>query len=150
MLTAADRAAQTGRTKMGSASDRLTLGQIAAELGDQMAWMLIGGFGGTRVYIPLEPDDSSPLVRVLGRSAANALGHRFGGEAVDIPLHKTRADRRTDRASILRLRQQGQSVAAIARRIGCSERHIYHVLSAAPRPQASPQERRAQEALPRA
>ncbi len=116
---------------MGSGSDRLTLKQIAAELGDQMAWMLIGGFGGTRVYIPLQPDDSSPLVRVLGRDAARTLGHRFGGEVVDIPLHRTRADRRRDRAAILKLRGEGQSVAAIARRIGCSERHVYYVMSAA-------------------
>jgi Homeodomain-like domain-containing protein len=113
----------------GSVSDRLTFRQIASELGDELGQKLIGGFGGTRVYIPLHPDDSSPLVRVLGRDVARALGRRFGGEAVDVPLHKARADRNRDRAAILELREDGRSVSAIARRMGCSERHVYHVLS---------------------
>lgn len=114
---------------MGSISDRLTLRQIAAELGEEMARMLVGGFGGTRLYIPLAPGDESALVRALGAEAAHRLGHRFGGEAVDIPLYKSRAERRTDRAAILKLREDGQSVWVIARRVGCSERHVYNVLA---------------------
>jgi hypothetical protein len=110
-------------------SDRLRLRQIADELGEEMARMLIGGFGGTRLYIPLRPHDASPIVRTLGGDAARALGRRFGGEAVDVPLHKMRADRRRDRAAILKLREDGRSIAEIARGIGCSERHVYYVLS---------------------
>lgn len=114
---------------MGSASDRLTLRQIAMELGDEMARMLIDGFGGTRLYIPLTPNEDSPVVQVLGGDPARRLGHRFGGEAVDIPLHKSRAERRVDKAAIIRLRNEGNSVATVARLVRCSERHVYHVLS---------------------
>ena len=114
---------------MNIASDRLRLRQIADELGEEMARMLIGGFGGTLLYIPLRPSDASPLVHVLGRDAARGLGHRFGGEAVDVPLHKMRADRRRDRDAILKLRKDGRGIAEIARRVGCSERHVYHVLA---------------------
>jgi len=48
-------------------SDRLRLRQIADELGEEMARMLIGGFGGTRLYIPLRP---MMRVRWFARSAA--------------------------------------------------------------------------------
>jgi Mor family transcriptional regulator len=99
------------------------------ELGDEMARMLIDGFGGTRLYIPLAPSEESPVAQVLGAEAARRLGHRFGGEAVDIPLHKSRAERRIDKAAIVRLRNEGNSVATVARMVGCSERHVYHVLS---------------------
>ncbi len=114
---------------MGSGHDRLTLRQIGAELGDEMVRMLTSGFGGTRLYIPLAPEDSSPVVAVLGGEAARKLGRRFGGEAVEIPLHKSRVQRRRDRAAILKLREAGRSVCAIARAIGCSERHVYNVLA---------------------
>jgi Mor family transcriptional regulator len=109
--------------------DRLTLSQIGAELGDEMVRMLSSGFGGTRLYIPLQPEETSPVVLVLGDEAAKRLGRRFGGEAVQIPLHKSRAQRRRDRDAILQLREQGHSVSSIAREIGCSERHVYHVLA---------------------
>jgi Mor family transcriptional regulator len=128
-----------GGRVMSGGTDRLTLEQIATELGDQIVWMLVGGFGGTRLYIPLEPDDSGPLVRVLGREAAHKLGHRFGGETVDVPLHKTRAERCRQRTAILKLREAGHSVAAIARYVGCSERHIYYVLSQQARTDAAPE-----------
>lgn len=107
---------------------RLTIEMVAAELGDELAHRLEYHFAGTRIYIPSEPHENHILVRMLGRGAAEKLGAKFGGDAIDIP-NRSRRERRI--ARIRELAGQGMIRSAIAREVGVTERYVYDVIAAA-------------------
>lgn len=108
---------------------RITVRQVAEVIGDEAAHKLARDFGGTRLYIPSEPCESHPLTLSVGREVALVIAEKFAGEELVIPMYKSRAERRLDRELILKLRTHHRSIAAIARQVGCSERHVYNVLA---------------------
>jgi Homeodomain-like domain len=110
--------------------DRLTVEQLAEVCGPEAAAALAAAFGGTRLYLALQPTPDSEIARAIGLEAARKIGARHGGEVIEIPLIKSRAQRHKDRAQIVELREQGLSIPAIARRVRCSMRHVYNVLAA--------------------
>lgn len=121
-----------GIAALDHSSDRLTIDRIAAVIGREATIALMVKFGGTRLYIPRRPREIEPtssIVFAIGWDLAQKLGDAFGGESIVVPLHKSRAARRRDRAEIIRLHREGITVASIARQVGCSERHVYNVLS---------------------
>lgn len=113
----------------GESEGRITIRQIAQVIGDDAAHKLARDFGGTRLYVPADPCESHPLTLSVGREDALAVAAHFAGEELIIPMYKSRAQRRHDRALILKLKARHRSNAAIARQVGCSERHVYNVLS---------------------
>ncbi len=110
---------------------RISIKRIAAVVGNELALKLARDFGGTRLYLALDPDAESPLALSVGVQAARAIGKRFGGDEIEIPMFKSRAQRRRDREMILKLRGRHRSIAAIARMVGCSERSVYRILAGA-------------------
>lgn len=105
-----------------SDNENPTLDDLARLIGPDLAEKLSVDFGGTRLYIPRNPGQHAPITVSIGIDAARLVGERFGGERCLVPVRAGR------RARILSLREAGESVSAIARRIGCTERHVYDVL----------------------
>jgi hypothetical protein len=103
---------------------RLTLDMIAAELGEELAYKFADHFAGERVSIPNLARQTPALATTLGDNAARILSERFGGSAIDVP---TRSQHR--RAEIARLRREGKNPAAIAHRVGCTQRYVCDVLA---------------------
>ena len=96
------------------------LGEI---MPDAAVLRLIEAHGGTRIYVPKAPSDSSPLVASIGMAAAQALAGIRGGEDFKVPLA------RWWRARILKA--GGASYPAIARALGVTERAVHGYLQAA-------------------
>ena len=69
--------------------------------GPDTACKLARDFSGTRVYLPVEPTESHPIALSVGIDAARLIGARFGGDDLELPMHKSRAQRRRDREEIL-------------------------------------------------
>ena len=113
----------------GECDGRITVRQVAEVIGDEAAHKLARDFRGTRLYIPSEPCESHPLTLSVGHEVALVIAEKFAGEELVIPMYKTRAQRRIDRELIVKLRTRHRSIAAIARQVGCSERHVYNVLA---------------------
>ncbi|HEX4210011.1 MAG TPA: helix-turn-helix domain-containing protein, partial [Candidatus Binataceae bacterium] len=86
---------------------------------------LIDIFGGTRLYVPHQPQDDDLLTGALGPEAALKLARIYGGDRIEVPNPTPR------RARILELRETGCSVDAIARKLGCTRRRVFQVLAEA-------------------
>jgi hypothetical protein len=95
---------------------------LTKHIGEAAALTLIEKRGGTRLYVPAEPNQASALALEIGLPAAQALAREFGGETLKIPLCK-----------FWRMRvykAEGCSYAVIARRLGTTETTIQRQLSA--------------------
>ncbi len=103
---------------------QLTLEIIRAELGEKTAHQIADYCGGQRVRIPNRPDETGGLTNALGRNAARILSERFGGIVFDVPTGS-----QFRRGEIARLRREGKSPAAIARRVGSTQRYVCDVLA---------------------
>lgn len=102
-----------------------TLDQLIELLGETIALNLVDALGGTRVFIPQNPDAQSPLAVKLGLDTARKLAEVLGGERVELPKPAAR------RARILELRQAGLTVDTIALELGCTRRRVFQVLAEA-------------------
>lgn len=109
----------------------MTLPRSPAELawltdcvGADAALRLIERHGGTRIYVPREVNQGTPLAIEIGLDPARALSVAFGGEIVRIPLAKYW------RAWIYRA--QGLAYSEIARRLGCTDNTARLMLQARP------------------
>ena len=105
--------------------------QIEHSIGDELAGKLIADFGGQRLYIPRAPAPGDLVTSSIGLVAALAMSRTFGGDRIVVPVTNDHARRR---ARILAMRADHVSVRRIARQLRCSERHVYKVLAAEPRP----------------
>lgn len=101
------------------------LDELIESVGETVALKLVETFGGARVYIPHNPDATSPLAIEIGPEAAMKLARVYGGERVELPKPTAR------RARILELRTAGVSVDTIARQLGCTRRRVFQVLAEA-------------------
>ncbi len=101
------------------------LDNIAKVIGAGAALRLCEQFGGSRVYVALNPAPSNPVASAIGHSKAERLSTYFGGERLAIPSEGAR----TNRTRIARMRRRGLAVSEIARKLGCSERYVYKVLA---------------------
>ncbi len=99
---------------------------LTAIIGADAALSLIEAHGGTRVYVPAEPSDTSTLANAIGLPAARALAKHRPSEYITVPVC------RNWRIRIYRAR--GMSCAAIARKVGCHEDTVTRALSAAAAP----------------
>jgi hypothetical protein len=103
---------------------RLTIEMIAMALGQRSACRFADYFGDERIRIPKAPHRPSGLTSALGAHDARLLCERFGGGAIDVPTSS-----RYRRTQIARLRREGMSPAAIARRVACTQRYVCDVLA---------------------
>lgn len=105
--------------------DRPLFPQVAAAIGIEAATGLSRVLGGRRVYIPREAGPDHPLVQGAGAVAAAIICDMLSGRFIDVPLTPGK------RARILELSRAGRRRADVASIVGCSERHVYQVLSEA-------------------
>jgi hypothetical protein len=91
---------------------------LADVISEKRAMQLCAAYGGRRLYIPATPPESSKIVKVIGLNAAAALGRRFGGVSLDVPLELGTA------ARVLHLRSKGWSVSKIAAKLNRTERYV--------------------------
>lgn len=103
------------------------LADIAAVAGEDAALTIAAARGGTRIYIPPQPDRDHWLSRLVGHKAAVAIADRFtcgvGPMRVDLPLGPKGAAARL-RAKVDRMIEAGSSERDIALATGYSGRSI--------------------------
>lgn len=112
-----------------ASEERSPIELLAEVIGEEAAQKLARDFGGTRLYIPREPGSAHPLVHSIGVELAARLCHVAAGEIIELPILKSRGERMRERRAIVRLRGEGWTVSAIARRLHCSERHVHRTLA---------------------
>lgn len=89
-------------------------------LGLPAAVELCLALGFSRVNVPIAPADGDALVTLTGMAPARKLSAAMAGERVYVPFC---------RAFLIRyLRARGHTVPWLARRVKCSEGHVYRVL----------------------
>jgi hypothetical protein len=98
---------------------RLTIEMNATALGQRSACRFADYFGDKRVRIPKAPYGPSGLTSAVGAHSARLLCERFGGGAIDVPTSSPYR-----RTQIARLRREGMSPAAIARRVARTQRYV--------------------------
>jgi len=101
------------------------LEELIELLGEEAAVKHVAAYGGTRLYVPHDPEADDALVSSIGLSAAIRLARVYGGDRVDVPNPTPR------RTRILQLRARGLSVDAIARSLQCTRRRVFQVLAEA-------------------
>lgn len=86
---------------------------LASVLSEHEMVALAEAFGGTRLYLPANVKPGHPLAKALGHDAALALVKTVGAGTLRIPIARELRARH--------YRDNGDSYAQIARRLGMSE-----------------------------
>jgi hypothetical protein len=94
-------------------------------IGEEAVVKLVTAYGGTRLYVPHDPEADDALANSIGLPAALRLAQMYGGDRMDVPNPTPR------RVRILQLRKSGLSVDAIARSLRCTRRRVFQVLAEA-------------------
>ena len=89
-------------------------------LGLAAAVELCLALGYSRVNVPIKPDEGGNLVRLAGMETARKLSEAMPGERIYVPYSRA--------FMIQYLRARNHTVPYLARRLKCSEGHIYRVL----------------------
>ena len=87
--------------------------------------------GGMRLTIPHKTIPAHPIHRVLGEHAARVLAAQYGGENINVPTLSRVVGPLRDRA-IRADFDRGETIPALVRRYGLSERRIHEILNQAP------------------
>ena len=101
------------------------LHELVTSIGEAAALEISIRHGGRRLYVPTRPVAGGELAATVGLEKAVALSAAHPGSTFHIPYGVGR------RVRIVRLRTAGNSVREIAMTLGCSERHVWHVLAEA-------------------
>lgn len=114
-----------------------SLREVATLLGLPTTLKLVEAFGGTRVWIPQDCPPLHPLVRALGRAAADRLCARYGLEFFAVPRAVVALRWLRDRD--IRRRYNTATAAQLAREYELTERRIWAIVAAGARPAVSRQ-----------
>jgi len=96
------------------------LHDLVRSIGAGAVLALIEADGGSRVFVPKQPDQATPLSRAIGLDAARVLAAEWGGDYLSVPLA---------RAWRVRVyRAEGATQRAIARRLGITEGQVWKLL----------------------
>ena len=99
------------------------LSWLTDAIGAEATLRLIEEHGGTRLYVPKEPNQGTPIAHLVGLVGAQRLASAFGGDYLKVPLAKN--------WRVRLYRARGDSYSAIARRVGMTESAVGRILSAA-------------------
>lgn len=97
--------------------------ELGAVIGTSATLRLIAVFGGSSLYIPAGTSDDHVIAHVIGSTAFSHLVQAFGGDVLPIPLGDEFSYLRKVRRTV-ELQAAGETVAAIAKKFGCSERQV--------------------------
>lgn len=104
-----------------------TLDDISAVVGFAATVRLCAWFGdASYLYVPLKVEDEHPLVRLIGRSAANRLSKEWGGEHLAIP-NSTGYEQDARYKTIGFLIQKGCSTREVSQVVRVSPRRVQQV-----------------------
>lgn len=99
------------------------LGELVRRGFGGAAVRLVLEWGGSKRYVPHNPQPGSALVEIVGLSAALALSELAGGDYYDVPP-RTILDGETLKQQILK---EGGSTREVAVKLGTTERHVRRV-----------------------
>lgn len=97
--------------------------EIAEYCGDKTAMALLENYGGGHLCVPQQVDILHRLSEILGMAAANAFCQAFAGEIIQVPK-AAKAIRALRNAEIRRLRNEGEPLFNVARKVGLTERQV--------------------------
>lgn len=112
-------------------------------IGESATLALLELYGGTRLMVPRRqhrPKHGDPLATAIGLDAAVRLADVKGGETFEVPLCRW--------WRIAMMKHQGLGTAAIARKLGLTERAVRKHAHAPVRETAEARHQDAQQALP--
>lgn len=111
--------------------DESLLPQVARDLasciGIQAVLLLIAKYGGTRLYVPLDPKENHPIEQLIGSHSLMKLAQRYGGDTLEIP----RALIANISARNVQIKQEYHilSQSQLARKYGMTERQIRNIVT---------------------
>ncbi len=112
----------------------IVLSELYEIIGYDRLIALLDQWGGRNLYVPTSyPSENHPLIKCVGRKAAEDLSWRYGGDALTVPT-KTMIDRVVRNRNILKDRSQGETILTIARKYKLSQRSVYAILAKAGEP----------------
>lgn len=98
---------------------------IADVIGEDAALQLSLAFRGLRIYVLKSYNDQHPMVKAIGRTAANQMAEFFGGSTIDVPSTPGL------KAEVFRLADAGILTRdEIAAQLYISRRQVYRWLEA--------------------
>lgn len=104
--------------------------QLVEVIGEESAIALCRSFGGVDYYVPKKPNEE--LLSIIGNSAWE-LCAEFPGIDITLPnaVNRTPSKKEGIVELVARLRAEGldPKPRQIARMLGCTKRHVQHVLS---------------------
>lgn len=108
------------------------LAWLADDAGAGVAERLQAAAGGTRIWVPAEPNERHKLTRLVGIKDARAIARVLGEGLFTVPngVDRKRAERK---AAIERLTRQGVSANDIAQVVGCHVRSVYRARASSDR-----------------
>ncbi|QIO60672.1 transposase family protein [Rhizobium leguminosarum] len=91
-------------------------------IGEELTLKFIMRFGGSPVYLSVDPKDDSDVVEVLGTDGMKALAKSFGrGQIGRVPIARE--------WTVRKLKAQGLSVLAIARELRVADETVRRILN---------------------
>lgn len=107
----------------------VSMPDLIAILGRDMAGTLCHAKGGVEIYVPYSASSSHSLARIVGLRGMMALCAEFKGQYITVPNGK----REPYKERIYQLLRQGKTKQAIALECGVTERYVYHLASLDPK-----------------
>jgi len=99
------------------------LGELSQILGEEQLLRFLQRFGGTVLYVPLNPGVNHPITGVLGVRGAAKFASHFGGTTVCIPLGRKWV-RAKQKKIIQGLLERKATCGQVALRVGCTQRWV--------------------------
>ncbi len=106
-----------------------SLVDVAETLGLPIAFKLIEHYGGTEIKFPKYPAADHHVLQALGKDDGLALCNFLSGGLIYVPHMRVR---RSARADVLSLQEQGRSRREIALLLGISQRHVRRMANRGP------------------
>jgi len=107
----------------------VSLPELRAILGHDMADTLCIVRGGVKIYVPHNASVTHELARIVGLRGMMALCAEYKGEYITVPNGK----REPHKERVYQLLRQGKSRRAIAQECGVTERYVYYVACMGPK-----------------
>ena len=106
-----------------------SLKDIAEAIGFDKVMLIVGGYGGQRVWIPKQPTLDWALLPLVGYQAAYALSALCGGSQIEIPSCKfLEIEKRNQR---IRCDRATHSIEALARKYNLRREWIRKIVRSA-------------------
>lgn len=104
----------------------VSMPDLRAVLGADMANALCNTLGGVPIYVPQEARVDHDLAKAVGMKGMEALCARYKGEYITVPSGHVQKEQ------ILRMLSEGWTKRKIAQTFGVTERYVYQLAELTP------------------